>query len=77
MTQEKDQLRKEMKVLAIDDEKTVLKLYESIIRDMGHQVVSARTGEEARRHIDREDFSLVILDLRLPDIYGMELLKEV
>lgn len=66
---------KKLKVLAIEDDKTIIKLYEKILAAEGHKVVSAGTGGEAIRLLNEESFDLICLDLKLPDMDGAELLK--
>ena len=57
----------------IEDDRTVLKLYEKFFSDEGYQFQVASSGSEAMQKIDQEKFDLVCLDLRLPDMGGNEL----
>lgn len=66
-----------MKILAVDDEESALKLYTSLLKEDGYDVATAQTGTQALAQIEKEHFDLVILDLRLPDVHGTELLKEI
>ena len=77
MGEEAGNTQRLVKILAVDDEETVLKLYERLIADLGHQVVLARTGGQAIDIINRECVDLVILDLKLPDIDGSQLLAMI
>jgi len=77
MDQEEIKLQKMVKILAIDDEETVAKLYQSLITEMGYTVVIAKTGKDAVARIDKESFDLVLLDLKLPDVHGCELLGQI
>lgn len=70
-------LNKRQRVLVIEDEKTVLKLYLALFKEMDHRVIVATTGKEAIKKLEEEKFTLVILDLVLPDIDGMALLKQI
>jgi len=70
-------IKKEIKILAVDDDETVSKLYWNILKEMGHKVIIATTGKEAIKMIHEEQYTLIMLDLVLPDIHGSELLKRV
>jgi len=65
------------KILIVDDEKgyrTVLKLG---LEDEGYETMEASSGSEATKLIKENTFDLVVLDLRMPDIDGLEVLKAV
>lgn len=68
---------REIKILAIDDEETIAKIYQGLIPGMGHRLVVARTGAQAMQRVSEEIFDLVILDLKLPDIDGHRLLAQI
>lgn len=62
------------KILIVDDDDAIrLSLEELLDRD-GYQVLAAASGEEALVHIARESFDLVLLDLMMKGIGGMEVL---
>jgi DNA-binding NtrC family response regulator len=64
-----------LKILAIEDDQTIIKLYQHILSNDGHRVISAMSGAEAIKKLKEEAFDLVCLDLKLPDMDGVELLK--
>jgi two-component system, OmpR family, phosphate regulon response regulator PhoB len=64
-------------VLVIDDEPDLLDLVIHNLAAEGYRVVSARTGEEGIQVARREKPSLVILDLQLPDLPGMEVCRSL
>ena len=64
-------------ILAVDDEAGTLKLYTSILKGDNYHLETASTGGEAIEKMRNEHFDLVLLDLRLPDIDGMQVLKEI
>lgn len=69
--------KKKLKVLVIEDDKTVVRLYEKILGTEGHAVISVGTGADAVNKFKEETFDLVCLDLKLPDMEGEDLLKVI
>lgn len=72
-----DQLPKKKSVLVVDDEKLISLDLKKIIASQGHDVATAQSGVEAIRMIEDSSFDLVFLDLVLPDINGLEVLREI
>jgi CheY-like chemotaxis protein len=68
-----------LKILAVDDDLTLLRLYEVVLGRwrMGPRVTLAASGSEALRHIEQECPDLLLLDLNLPDVGGLELLRQL
>jgi DNA-binding response OmpR family regulator len=64
-------------ILIVDDEKNLLKLYEREFTEEGYRVTIASSGLEALQKIERESFDLVVLDIRMPDLNGVETLKKI
>src|SRR5437773_5698033 len=67
-------------ILVVDDERSICELLEITFRKAGHRVEVVGSGEEARRRLLSGIFDIVISDIRLPDITGVEVLpssKEV
>lgn len=64
----------EDRILLVDDDPAILSVLTRFFIRQGYEVVSAATGQEALDASRSETFSLVILDIKLPDIPGMELL---
>ena len=60
-------------VLVVDDEKGVRQSFRMVLQD-DYQVLSAATGMEAVKIFKRRDVDLILLDIRLPDADGLELL---
>lgn len=65
------------KILVVDDEQSLRDVLSIMLKRAGYAVTSARDGEEAIELLNREIFDLVITDLRMPKIDGMEVLKAV
>ena len=63
------------RILAVDDEENLLHFLSKLLRGEGYRVEVARTGEEALEEVRRSEFDLAILDLRLPDMDGMAVLR--
>jgi len=66
-----------MNVLIIDDEEVLQDVLTALLRKEGHVTHSAFSGEEGLDVLDREDIDLVLLDLMLPGMHGMQVLKEI
>jgi len=64
-------------ILVVDDELGIREGCRRILSRAGHQVVVAATGEEGWQQIQSGQFDLVLLDIMMPDINGMELLKRI
>ena len=59
-------------VLAVDDVQANLVALQALLEDMDCDVVSARSGNEALRHLLRRDFAVVLLDVQMPEMDGYE-----
>ena len=64
-------------ILIMEDEESVAKGLEMVLSDEGYTVDLAQTGRGALNSFNRKPFDLLIADLRLPDIDGMEVIKQV
>lgn len=63
------------RVLVVDDEETVLQSLEILLTSEGHEIVRVRQSEKAVPLITDEHFDLLITDIRMTPIDGMELIK--
>ncbi|HYN21148.1 MAG TPA: sigma-54 dependent transcriptional regulator [Thermoanaerobaculia bacterium] len=66
-----------MNILIIDDEEVLQDVLTALLRKEGLQTLSALSGEEGIEMLDREDVDLVLLDMMLPGMHGMQVLKEI
>jgi DNA-binding NtrC family response regulator len=66
-----------MNILIIDDEEVLQDVLTVLLRREGHQTQSAFSGEEGLEMLDREEVDLVLLDLMLPGMHGMQVLREM
>jgi FixJ family two-component response regulator len=69
--------RRPATVLVVDDEVSVTDmLYEDLTQE-GYDCITAGTGGEALQKLSAHGADVVLLDLKLPDFYGMEILREI
>ena len=64
-------------ILIVDDEAIVRESIRDWLQEEGYQVEVAENGEEALPIVERRDFNVIIVDLRLPGMNGLEVLKLV
>lgn len=65
------------KLLVVDDEDALRLLVRHELENNGYAVTEAETGERALELFGKEQFDLVILDIRLPGIDGLEVLRKI
>lgn len=65
------------RILVIDDEIVVCRSVKKILEKKGHRVDMIQSGKDALCLIDRERFDLLIVDLKMPEMDGIEVLKKV
>jgi len=65
------------RVLVIDDDKTILDLIAAVLRDEGCSVEAALSGQEALEQSPPEPPQMVVLDMFIPGISGLELAGEL
>ncbi|MCC5794706.1 MAG: sigma-54-dependent Fis family transcriptional regulator [Chromatiales bacterium] len=63
-------------ILVVDDESDIRETIGEILREEGYQVQVAGDGQEARRRAREQRFDLVFLDIWMPDVDGISLLRE-
>ncbi|MCP3889828.1 MAG: response regulator [Desulfobulbaceae bacterium] len=66
-----------MNILVIDDEPIICSGCSLILSDLGHKVQTCMTCGEGIENIKKTNYDLILLDLKLPDKDGLELLKTV
>jgi heterodisulfide reductase subunit A len=63
-------------ILVMEDEASVAEGLEMILKEKGYRVDLAKTGKEALKVLDQKEFDLLVADLRLPDMNGMDVIRE-
>ena len=64
-------------ILIVEDQKRAREFLGEILEEEGYSIQYAKNGSKALRCINEFDSHLILLDLDLPDIHGMEVLKKV
>ena len=64
-------------ILVIDDEAGMCRLLQAVLVDAGYRVTALQNPEEAVKLLEREPFDLVISDVRMPNLSGVDVLKAV
>ncbi len=66
------------KILVVDDEKPIRDfLFEALTQLGGFSIETAENGEEALKKIEKEDFDLVLTDMKMPKMDGLKLITEI
>jgi DNA-binding NtrC family response regulator len=66
-----------MKILVVDDEEGARELFFTILSDEGYDITLANNGEEALARFKGEAYDLVITDIKMPVMDGLQLLQEI
>ena len=64
-------------ILVVDDEDTVRSVLYQVLSEEGHSVKSAANAEQALEMMEKDAFSLVITDIKMPGMTGLELLEKI
>ena len=65
---------KKKTILVIDDDKSILRTLTRILQKAGYEVDTAETGKEATARVEKCKYDLALVDVRLPDMDGTDLL---
>ena len=65
------------KVLVVDDEQSILTLLQYNLQQAGYEVITASDGDEGKNLALKENPDLIVLDLMLPKLDGLEVCKQL
>jgi len=77
MEQKKRRASVEDRILIVDDEEVICNILARRLTREGYSCVAAHNGKEALNHFYKDNFSLIISDIKMPEMDGIELLKKV
>lgn len=66
-----------LKVLHVDDDPMNLRVVQEILNAFGHQAVMACSGDEALQRLAHEHFDLMLLDIHMPGLSGIEVIERL
>lgn len=66
-----------MKLLLIDDDAFLRDMYVTKFEEAGHEVSVAASGDEALAHIEDESFDIILMDMIMPGVSGVELISAI
>lgn len=70
-------MQEKSRILMVEDEVSVLAANKRMLARRGYEVIEAASAKEAFKHIENEQFDLVILDVMLPDGNGFDICKKL
>ena len=69
--------RGKVRILVVDDEETVRSLFRRILEEAGYEIATAANGEEALREVSQQEPEVVLLDIKMPGLSGIEILGKL
>lgn len=66
-----------VKILVIDDDPSIRNMLEIVLKKTGYDVTCTESGKSALEKLKKETFELIISDIKMPDITGIDLLKKI
>ncbi len=67
-------MKEKKRILVVDDDLNILRVFKAILEKEGYIVETAETGKDALKKIKKENFDVWLVDVKLPDMDGTELL---
>ena len=68
---------KKQRILLVDDDLSILRVFKGILEKEGYAVETAETGKDALKKIKKAKYNVCIVDVKLPDMDGTELLLKI
>ena len=65
------------RILIVEDDSFVMDIYQTKLGQAGYEIIGADNGLEALKKIEKETFDLVLLDIIMPYMDGLEVLKKI
>ena len=65
------------RIIVIDDDADILRVFKSILQKQGYIVETADTGKTALEKIKKEKFNVYLIDVKLPDMEGTDILLKI
>ena len=65
------------KILIVDDERSILELLKTVFQKQGYRVETSLSARKALDMIEEDSFDLILTDIKIPGMSGMDLLKKV
>jgi DNA-binding NtrC family response regulator len=69
--------REKTRIIVVDDDVGILRVFKSILQKQGYIVETAETGKAALEKIKKEKFNVYLIDVRLPDMEGTDILLNI
>lgn len=70
-------MEKQKNILIIDDDKSILRILTRILQKQGYNTRTAETGREAGEEINNRSYDMALIDVKLPDTDGIDLLQKM
>ena len=64
-----------MKILVVEDDQFIREGISEYLSEFGYEIIQAKDGQEALINFNNNDINLVILDIQIPFLNGLEVLK--
>ena len=66
-----------MRILVVEDDEIIREGISEYLSEFGYDIIQAKDGQEALKNFNNNEINLVILDIQIPFLNGLEVLKEI
>ena len=73
----KNKVLKSVRILVVDDESVMRRVIRSVLEEAGYRVLLASDGKAALKLLGKHSVELVLTDLVMPEVEGIELIREI